>query len=764
MTINRAVADRTVRVTVTGLVQGVGFRPFVYRLANEHRLDGSVANCGGQVAITASGPAAALAGFLAKLSTQAPRHSRVDDVIVDDLTVSSSPRAGFRVLHSDQSDDSRRDPPPDLATCRACVDELFAPRNRRFRYPFINCTDCGPRMSIIDCLPYDRDRTSMRTFRMCGRCRSEYLDPGDRRFHAEPIACADCGPRLSWRGAATSHDEAALAQAIAVLDSGGLIAMKGIGGYQLITDAADDAAVSRVRRLKNRVGKPLAIMTPDLNRARRLVEVSAAEADLLTAPAAPIVVCRRRDEETLSPHVAPRLSHVGVFLPYSPLHHLVMAALDRPLVVTSGNLGGEPIIIDDAAALDRLGPMVDGVLCHDRPIRERYDDSVVQVADGQPMTIRRARGYAPSPSRLPVTTDQTILAGGAQSKSSLAVTAHDRVIVGPYLGDLDSAEAMDGYAFGMDRLCGMHAVQPDLIAHDLHDGYASTRFARDSGLEAVGVQHHHAHVVATAAECGVDEPFIGVAYDGLGMGGDGTLWGGEILLADHRDFRRLGRFGYAPLPGGAAAIRHPARMALGYLYGAEELGGGTFQAPDLEKRLGSVPTDTVRRMIQRDVNCPKASSAGRLFDAVAALLGITDTSSYEGEAAVLLEAACEGVADAFPLPWRLARRDGITVYDPIPTLRAICEAHESTRVVAARFHSTIAEVTVALVRDAARHGRPTIVCLGGGVFQNRRLVTATREALNQEGFTVHISREVPVNDGGIAYGQAVIAAARSARR
>ncbi|ADD43110.1 carbamoyltransferase HypF [Stackebrandtia nassauensis] len=764
MTPARLRGVRAVRVTVSGLVQGVGFRPFVYRLANEHRLNGHVANTGGQVAITARGPAAALAEFIARLSTEAPVQSHVENVAVADLEPTPGPGAGFRIVNSARSGDPRRYPPPDLATCAACARELFDPDDRRYRYPFINCTACGPRISIIDDLPYDRARTTMRTFHMCDRCRGEYLDPGDRRFHAEPIACADCGPRLTWWGDGIGHGEAALSQAIAVLETGGLIAMKGVGGYQLVTDAGDDTAVRRLRHVKNRPGKPLAVMVGTLDRARRLADLDTDEAKLLTAPAAPIVVCHSPHLETLSSLVAPRLSHVGVFLPYSPLHHLLLAALDRPLVVTSGNLGGEPIIIGDEAARDRLGPMVDGVLGHDRPIRERHDDSVVRVVDGETLTLRRARGYAPSPSRLPIPTDRTILAAGAQSKSALAVTGDDRVILGPYLGDLDSAEAMDGYATGVDRLCGMHAVQPNLIAHDLHDGYASTRFARDSGLDRVGVQHHHAHVVATAAERGVDEPFIGVAYDGLGMGDDGTLWGGEIMLADYRDFRRLGRFGYAPLPGGAAAIRNPARMALGYRYGAEDLGGGTFRAPELEKRLGPAQTDTIRRMIERGVNCPKASSAGRLFDAVAALLGITDTSSYEGEAAVLLEAACEGVADAFPLPWRLARRDGIAVYDPIPTLRAITETDEATSLTAARFHTTIVEVTVALVRDAARHGYPKTVCLGGGVFQNRRLVRGVREALGQEGFTVHISRDIPVNDGGIAYGQAVIAAARSTRR
>ncbi|MCX2951500.1 carbamoyltransferase HypF [Lentzea sp. NEAU-D7] len=723
----------TERIEVHGTVQGVGFRPQVLRLATELGIRGDVRNVGGHVVITACGTPDTLSAFRLALRERAPRHARVDDITVtphEDIG-----RTGFVVLDSGFAAGPRTIV-PDLATCDACVAELFDPDDRRYRYPFINCTDCGPRATIVKSLPYDRSRTSMRGFPLCTWCCAEYHDPADRRFHAEPVACPDCGPRLRWgdvRGNEALHVSAR------VMARGGIVAVKGVGGYQLICDAADEDAVARLRKLKHRPRKPLAVMVRDLAEARTLSAVDGEAAELLQSPAAPIVV--------LPSHTGGL--DVGLFLPYSPLHHLLIRGLGRPLVVTSGNRSGEPIVISDEEAAAKLGPMVDGILSHDRPILERYDDSVVRAG----RMVRRARGFAPSRLPLPVASPAPVLALGAQLKHTAALAVGDHAVLGPHTGDLENAETLTAFERTADALCRWQDASPEYCAHDLHPRYLSTGYAtRWSRERRIPVQHHHAHVAATAAEHGVRGRFIGVAYDGLGLGDDGTLWGGEILLATYRDYRRVGRFGRAPLPGGEAAVRRPSRMALGYLHGAEDFGAESI--PDTRRAAETV---LVRRMIERQVNSPLASSAGRLFDAASALLGLCEENSYEGEAAVLLEAAAAG-HDGPSFDWKLHRRDGMWVYDPVPTLRDLVTCGDPTGVAAARFHTTIAEVTAALVREVA--DGVTTVCLGGGVFQNRRLVDAVTRELGD--FQVLVGERVPVNDGGISYGQAAVAAARLA--
>jgi hydrogenase maturation protein HypF len=811
------------RIEVCGTVQGVGFRPFVHRLGSGLGVDGWVRNDDGRVVILAAGPPEVLAVMAARLRSDAPPLARISDVRVAEPGAGDGPApprgSGFRVEASASraggparapgSAPAPREVPPDVATCDACLAELFDPRDRRHRYPFVNCTDCGPRATIIDALPYDRERTTMRAFTMCAECAREYADPADRRFHAEPVACPACGPRLSWwspageaglGAAGKTTGEDALAAAVKTIDDGGTVALKGLGGYQLVCDAADGDAVARLRARKRRPAKPFAVMVADLDAARSLARPDAAEAALLASPERPVVLVRPAESGNVDSSPGTRLAgavgagapRVGLFLPCTPLHHLLLAETARPLVVTSGNLAEEPIVIDDGEARERLVSAADGFLHHDRMIRAGYDDSVTRVVAGRPSVIRRARGCAPRPVRLPRPADEPVLAVGAQLKHTFTLAHGSTAVVGPHTGDLEQREAMDAFERTLAHLSRLVGVEPRVVAHDLHPDYLSTRFAvAHPAGRRIAVQHHHAHVASCAAEHGVTGRFIGVAYDGLGLGDDGTLWGGEVLLADLVGYRRMGRFGRAPLPGGAAAVRRPARMALGYLLGAERLDGertdgdggpgptaGSIPyadsrpaAPFLD-RLPPREVAVVARMIDRRVNCPLASSAGRLFDAAAALLGLRDDATYEGEAAVALEAAATGypstaghpaAAAAGELAWRLVHRDGMLVYDPRPTLRALLEGlHDGADagLLAARFHATIAAVTVAFCTDVAGRTGVRTVCLSGGVMQNNLLAGTLLHALAGAGLEPLLNEQVPVNDGGVSYGQAAVAAAR----
>ncbi|MDN3027839.1 carbamoyltransferase HypF [Streptomyces sp. S.PB5] len=756
------------RFHVEGIVQGVGFRPFVYRTASALGLDGWVANVNGHVEGEVAGPPRAIEEFATRLHTDAPALARVRRVR---MTGDARPPAyghGFEVRLSaaGPTGTGPREIPPDAAICAACLHELRDPRDRRYRYPFINCTDCGPRATIIEDLPYDRIRTTMRRFPLCERCAAEYADPGDRRFHAEPVACPDCGPRLAWQ---ELRGEDALRAAVKTVDEGGIVALKGLGGYQLVCDARDPAAVARLRRRKRRPVKPFAVMVRDLDAAARLARVGATEREVLSAPERPVVLLARlRRHGTpapLAPEVHPGLTRVGLFLPTTGLHHLLLDELDRPLVVTSGNLSDEPIAVDDTEAAHALAAVADGFLTHNRPIRSRYDDSVVQITGRTRVTVRRARGLAPAP--LPLCVREPVAGVGAQLKHTVTLAADGRAHLGPHTGDLSDLPAYDAFVASYDHLRRLTGIEPAVLAHDLHPGYLSTQWAQAQPLRRIPVQHHHAHVAACAAEHGVRGRFLGVAYDGLGLGDDGTLWGGEILVADLSGYRRVGRFATAPLPGGDAAVRHPSRTALGHLLGGETLG---FPRPypwltrPFTDRLDPAERATVSAMIARNVNCPRASSAGRLFDTVAALLGLCDRASYEGEAAVLLEALA-GDEHAVPLAHRVVRAQGLWVYDPAPTLAALLERRldgEPAAGLAAAFHLTLANVTAELVARAVAEGAPRTVCLGGGCFVNRRLLTEVKRRLHAQGLRVLVGGQVPVGDGGISYGQAAVAAARLA--
>ena len=784
-------ARETRCIVVEGVVQGVGFRPFVWRLATELGLAGRVRNAAGRVEIEAAGDPRTLDAFIRRLRSEAPPRAHVDAVTATALPAEDAGalRLPFVIDESVSVAATERLFPPDIATCDDCLREVLDPADRRHRYPFTNCTNCGPRATIIDELPYDRARTTMRAFPLCPACAAEYADPANRRFHAEPVACPACGPQLAYRPtgapAATAREDAALAAAAADLVAGRIVAIKGLGGYHLACDATDEAAVQRLRDRKRRWAKPFAVMVADLPAVERLARVGATERALLAGPERPIVllVARRHGEPRLAPSVAAGNHRLGIFLPYTPLHHLLMAAVGRPIVLTSGNLSDEPLATDDADAAERLAGLADAFLVHDREIRARYDDSVGRVVAGRASLVRRGRGYAPEALPLPMAARRPILAVGAELKHTFTLARGRRAHVAPHNGDLEDLPTHRAFTDGLEHLGRLLALEPDVVAHDLHPEYLSTKYAvaRFPADRRIAIQHHHAHVASCAAEHGITGPFIGVAYDGLGMGDDGTLWGGEILAADLVGYRRLARFGRAPLPGGALAVKRPWRMALGYLLAGESFpgdNGGGDDAPG-DARGGAIDSDLaaafvarldprevaiLRTQVARRLNAPVASSAGRLFDAAASLLGLRDVAEYEAQAAIDLEIAA-GERSAPALPARLARVDGVLVYDPRPTLRALLEGVAAGRAVgplAAAFHETIAEVTRELVAAAAAETGLRTVCLSGGVFQNRRLASTLLRRLGRDGFEVFINRRVPVNDGGISYGQAAIAAARMA--
>ncbi len=795
---------------VVGVVQGVGFRPFAWRLAAELRLDGVMRNAGGRVEAELAGRAEDLDAFAIRLRSNAPPLARVEAVHVRDIP-GGCPAAGSGVTIEESIVGASaataasvaagasvdRLFPPDIATCDDCLRELFDPADRRYRYPFTNCTNCGPRATIVDDLPYDRARTSMSPFPLCPDCEREYRDPADRRFHAEPVACPACGPRLAYRcpgePAPTRHEEAALSAAAADLRAGRIVAIKGLGGYHLACDATNAVAVDRLRDRKRRWAKPFAVMVRDLAAAGRLARVTSAEATLLLSPARPIVLVRPTPEQVRpEPGELARLVHnvtngngrVGLFLPYTPLHHLLLEAVGGPIVLTSANLADEPLVTDDAEALVRLAGLADAFLGHDRVIRARYDDSVTRVVGtgrgARESIIRRARGYAPAPVDLPIPLPpgEEILAVGAELKHTFALARGSRAHVSTHIGDLEDLLTHRAFEENLAHLSHLLALEPGRAVHDLHPAYLSTQFAVDrfpSGRR-MAVQHHHAHVASCAAEHGVTNPFIGIAYDGLGMGDDGTFWGGEILIANLAGYRRFARFGRAPMPGGAIAVRKPYRMALGYLFGAERLAPDAAWDSDvagglgrpLIDRLDPREVDVVRIQIARNLNSPQASSAGRLFDAASSLIGLRDVAEFEAQAAMDLETAAESDATAAgrqPLPYRIVRHDGMLVYDPRATLAALLHgvsAGDRASRLASRFQETVATVTRELCAEARRETGISTVCLSGGVLQNAWLSATLVRRLGRDGFTVHINEQVPANDGGIAYGQSAIAAARLA--
>lgn len=748
---------------VTGTVQGVGFRPFVYRLATGLALAGCVRNDSGGVTIEVEGPTAALDEFGRRLLAEPPPLARITSVATETRAGTADTR--FTIATSHRGERPMSPVAADAGPCDACLVELADPADRRYRYPFVNCTDCGPRYTITTRIPYDRPTTTMASFAMCRACAAEYADPSDRRFHAEPIACPDCGPTLTLAptdGAVVTGD-AALRATVDRLRRGETVAIKGVGGFHLAVDATDEAAVAELRRRKARDDKPFAVLVVDLATARELCHLDEASAAALVSPARPIVLARRRSDGTrLAAGVAPGLVDVGVLLPPSPLHHLLARDVGVPLVLTSGNRAHEPIVHRDEEVEEAFTDLADAVLGHDRAIHIRCDDSVLRadVAGGlQP--VRRARGCAPQPIALPTGSPRHVLAVGAQLKNTVTVARDGLAFVSHHIGDLDHPAADAAFRQAIAHLQHLHGVRPELVAHDLHPQYRSTMLATELDLPRVEVQHHHAHVAACLAEHGRTDRVLGIAFDGVGHGSDGTLWGGEFLVADLASFERVGHLVPVPQPGGDAAAREPWRMAVAWVQQALGDDVAAAEGARLDARASSLLRVTTA------ASTPRTSSVGRLFDAVAALLGLGTRVTYEGQAAIALEALAARVPDgqAPSLPLELSTADATALLDARPLIAAIVTGRDAGApppLLAAGFHRSLAAASAELAaRLASARGLGT-VALSGGVFQNRRLSTLLAADLESRGIEVLVHRLVPPNDGGISFGQAAVARARPA--
>lgn len=759
----RAPFERSaLRLHVRGVVQGVGFRPFVHRLAVRHALTGWVRNESGDVRIAISGPQHALLGFLRELETDAPPLARIHSVEVANGEPDGSDT--FRILASVEQADRRQPISPDVALCAVCETELYDPANRRYRYPFITCTDCGPRFTVIEAMPYDRERTSMRAFEQCAECAREYGGPEDRRYHSETNSCHACGPRVALVAAgephATAVDGRALASAARLLRLGLIVAIRGLGGFHLAVDATSEPAVRRLRDRKRRDEKPLALMVRTIVDAHRLGMIGREEERLLRARERPIVLVRRRETTELAPSLAPGLDTIGLMTAYTPLHHLLLELVNRPLVMTSGNLSEEPIATANADAMSRLTTVADAFLLHDRDIVSRYDDSVVRVVDARPVFLRRARGYAPLPLRLPIATPVPLVAVGPHLKNTFTLAHGHDAYVSQHIGDLENLETLEHFRDTLDRYRRLFSIEPQVAVRDRHPGYLSSSVATDLGLpRIIAVQHHHAHLAAVAAEHGVTQRLVGVTYDGTGYGDDGHIWGAELLIGDLVSYRRFGQLRYAPLPGGDLGIRRPWRAALGYL-SLEPDAWPAF-------RLAFEPVAvSERRVAQQQIavglNAPLVSSMGRLFDAAAAVLGVCHECRYEGQAAMVLEALASR-RPAEPLPFPIEESaDRKQVLDPLPLLVALGERRskgDDLGALAAGFHESIAATTVRLATRACEDAGLDTIALGGGVFQNARLLSSTRRRLEAAGLHVLVPTQLSPNDGAISYGQAAVAAA-----
>jgi hydrogenase maturation protein HypF len=775
------------RIAVVGTVQGVGFRPFVYRIARELGIAGRVRNDAAGVTIDAFGSRSALDAFVRRLRADRPAAAAIASLV--ESPIPPEPVASFEIVASAGAAERRTSIPPDLATCDACLAELRAPSDRRHRYPFTNCTSCGPRFTIALGAPYDRPATTMAGFRMCAACAAEYRDPADRRFHAQPNACPACGPSVRlMRGSAPlpspataahvhDHDQLSvnenvtaneptdpIAAAGRALAAGAVVAVKGLGGYHLACDATSPAAVATLRERKRREEKPLAVMVRDLAEARALAELGAAEEALLASVERPIVLCRRRASPDLGPQLAPEIAPgsplVGLLLPYAPLHHLLLEAAGRPLVMTSGNLSDEPIAFEDGDALRRLGGIADLFLVHDRPIASRCDDSVARAVAGRPLLLRRARGFVPRPVRLRSRLRRPVLAVGAQLKNACCVARGDEAVLGPHVGDLDGLETYGAFEAAVARLEEFLGFRPEAIACDLHPLYLSTRWARERaaalGVPLVEVQHHHAHAAAAMAEHGLDGPVLALAWDGTGLGTDGTAWGGELLLVDGARSERLATFRPVPLAGGDRAIREPWRIALAVL-GDAFSGDAPLEALPLFRAVDPKERAVVERMLATAVNSPPAHGCGRAFDAAGAIALGRPASRFEGQLALALDAAADGTGA--PYPFDVDAAGEVERLDLRPTWRALVAdviAGVPAGAVSARFHATLARAGAELIRRAARRTGVLPVVLGGGCFQNARLAEGVLGELRGD-FPVYLPGEVPPGDGGLALGQAVVA-------
>jgi hydrogenase maturation protein HypF len=758
------------RIRIQGVVQGVGMRPFVYRVARGEGVSGRVRNDAAGVTIEAFGTSDALARFLGRLVTERPPAARYDDVRSEPIPHEEA--AIFEIAESERPGRAERrvSIPADLATCSDCLRELRDPGDRRHRYPFINCTNCGPRFTIARAAPYDRAQTTMAPFALCAECRREYEDPSDRRFHAEPNACPACGPHLTLLGGdgrALAERDAALVAAARALAGGLVVAVKGVGGFHLACDATSSEAVARLRARKRREEKPLAVMARDLAEAERLAALSEPERRLLTSPERPIVLAPRRTGSGIAPEVAPDTPLLGVILPYSPLHHLLLEEAGRPLVMTSGNLSEEPIACGNEEALARLSGVADLFLVHDREIEARADDSVARVVSGRPLLMRRSRGHAPRGLRVARPFAVPTLAVGAHLKNTFCLGLGDAAYLGPHIGDLENLETVESFEQAIARMERFLGVRPALLAHDLHPEYASTRYAREraraEGLEIVGVQHHHAHAAAAMAEHGLAGPVLALAWDGTGLGPDGAAWGGELLLATFEGYERLATFRPIALAGGDRAVREPWRVALAALDDAFQ-GSPPLEALALFRQVKASELGVVRQMIAQGLNAPPAHGVGRLFDAVGALALARPRASYEGQVAMALDAAVdptergryEVAVDRASAPWQVDTR---------PLVREVANdlaRGEPAGLVAARFHRALVAAAAELLTLAASSLGAIPVVLTGGCFQNARLAEGVSSELSGS-LPVYLHGLVPPGDGGLAVGQALVADAMHPR-
>ncbi|MGD1002311.1 MAG: carbamoyltransferase HypF [Candidatus Brocadiia bacterium] len=750
------------RLAVAGVVQGVGFRPFVYQLAARHGLAGWVLNDAEGVKIEVEGPWEAINRFVHDLQTELPPLARIADLAQS--FVPSSGETSFIIRESRAGAERSALISPDTNVCADCLKELFDPADRRFRYPFINCTNCGPRYTIVTDVPYDRPNTTMKDFPMCAACSREYHDPADRRFHAQPVACPACGPAVQLQDPAGRPLDAPdlIREAAARLKRGEILAIKGLGGFHLACDATNEEAVRELRRRKRREEKPFAVMSNDIETVMQYAEAGEAERELLLSFRRPIVLLRKREPERLAPSVAPRNRSYGVMLPCTPIQHLLLAEGFTALVMTSANVSDEPLCISNTEAIERLRGIADAFLVHNRDICARSDDSIARVMAGRERLLRRARGYVPLPIALK-RDGPKVLAVGAELKGAICLTKGRNAFLGQHLGDLKNAQALDFFEETVAHLRRILEIEPEIVAHDLHPDYFSTRYALElTGLPLVGVQHHHAHIAAVLAEHGEEGPVLGLALDGTGFGTDGTIWGGEFLIADLRDFRRVGHLAPMPLPGGDAAIAEPWRTAVAYLHAAFGPEWANLDIPFV-KRMEMGRARVVIQMIERRVNTPFTTSTGRLFDAVASLLGICDRNTHEGQAPMELEAAAaEDVMSA--LPQEIRRENGVFLLDPRSYIHSAVERlrdNVPAETISAEFHNGLCNGVIETCERIREAENISSVALSGGVFQNKLLFERTVRELERKDFRVLTYQLVPPNDGCIALGQAAVARARA---
>jgi hydrogenase maturation protein HypF len=750
-------------ISVTGVVQGVGFRPFVYQLAKKYDLKGIVYNTSESVKIEVEGAKTNIDAFDIDLKEKAPTLSHIENISI----VFDKPKkyAGFKIVSSVPEKNKYQLISPDLATCSQCREEVFDPEDRRYRYPFTNCTNCGPRFTIIEDIPYDRARTTMRSFIMCPQCQAEYDDPLNRRFHAQPNACAKCGPRLELLDVKGKHIDSAdpMSSTLDLIRQGNIVAIKGLGGFLLACDARNDAAVKLLRNRKERPSKPFAVMVCDLAEARKHCGISVEEEKLLLSTAGPIVLMWKKEASTVSKLVAPGIKYLGLMLPYTPLFHVLLKEAQMPLVMTSGNACEEPISKDNWEALEKLSGIADYFLVHNRDIHARYDDSVTLVEFGKQRVLRRARGYAPFPIKLPFHSRQ-VLAFGADEKNTFCMTRDNYAFISQHIGDLDNLNIIEHLENTKDLYQKLFRLKPEIIAYDLHPDYLSSKYAMEvaekSTVRSISVQHHHAHIVSCMAENSIQSPVIGVALDGTGYGTDGNIWGGEFLIADYTKFRRLGYLEYLPLPGGDAAIRKPYRTAISYLVSL--LGESHFTSGlKFLEEIDPYEIEAVKKMSLSRINSPLTSSMGRLFDAVAALIGVRSTIDYEAQAAIELETAAydpdrKSIAG---YAFDVKEQDGVFQLKLQHVFSGIVEdlhANVPASIISFRFHATVVEMISSMCRLIRSKENISQVALSGGVFQNRLLLRKTVPALEADGFKVFTHSLVPSNDGGISLGQAVI--------